>query len=191
MYIWICMLHVLSPSLWLMHWETHLYSPGQTQSVMIGSSWQVWGETHDEVVLAIQLVSPYCWWLNPMFCCLVFYHRFSWLNPTCSDLKSHEQNPVIMDFLAFFMDLTGGSSRRLPVAVPGQLGAKDDGKGHAGTQGLEAWGGPFFTVGSGFYSPNMVSSSDLRTMVIFDGFSHDLMGFCRFKRIQMGSNRIQ
>jgi len=96
-----------------------------------------------------------------------------------------------MDFLAFFMDLTGGSSRRLPVAVPGQLGAKDDGKGHAGTQGLEAWGGPFFTVGSGFYSPNMVSSSDLRTMVIFDGFSHDLMGFCRFKRIQMGSNRIQ
>jgi hypothetical protein len=27
--------------------------------------------------------------------------------------------------------------------------------------------------------------------VIFDGFSHDLMGFCRFKRIQMGSNRIQ
>ena len=27
----------------------------------------------------------------------------------------------------------------LPVAVPGQLGAKDDGEGHAGTQGLEAW----------------------------------------------------
>ena len=106
---------------------------------------------NDEVVLAIQLVSPYCWWLNPIFCCLVkppifmvesnmFWLKIPWKKQSSwFFLAFGNWSPHLSWISWHFSWISRGKLRRLPIAVPGQLGAKDDGKGHAGTQGLEAW----------------------------------------------------
>lgn len=143
---------------------------------------------NDEVVLAIQLVSPYCWWLNPIFCCLVkppifmvesnmFWLKIPWKKTVIMIFSGIWQliSASFMDFLAFFMDLTG------EAPAPPNSGSRPIGC-------ERRWKRSRRHPRLGSLGPNMMSSSDLRTM---GDFWWVFTWFNGFLQIQKDSNGIQ